>query len=425
VGRIGAVTTIGLAHLGHRVTGIDRSVKRINALSSGSLPEMEPGLRAALRSARRHRDLQFRHTAAAQSQDFVLLCVDTPSGFAGAPDLSQVLAAAVDAATLLRTGSILVTRSTVPVGAGDRIEAALVAAGRPDIDVVHVPEFLREGTAWEDFSSPDRIVVGGNEPGAIDETARLFEQLKAPLFLTDRRTAEMAKYAANAFLATTISFANEIESLSTLLGADATSVFEVLRADKRIGKRAYLTPGLGFGGHCLPKDTAALANAGLMHGSPMALLTAVRAVNAGRIGSAVAWLRQHMNSLSGRTVCLGGLAFKAGTDDLRESPALALAHSLLAEGVRITAWDPVVRDPVAGIDVYSTLEQALAPANAFVVTHAWKGWRDLDPVALAAAGGMRFVYDAPGMLDRRRWTDAGFHLSTSDAPLVPHGVTHA
>jgi UDPglucose 6-dehydrogenase len=224
----------------------------------------------------------------------------------------------------------------------------------------------------------------------------------------------MAKYAANAFLATTISFANEIESLSGMLGADATSVFEVLRADNRIGQRAYLTPGLGFGGHCLPKDTAALANAGIMHGHPMPLLTAVRAVNAGRIGTAVAWLRRNMNGLAGRTVCLGGLAFKAGTDDLRESPGLSLAQSLQAEGVCVTAWDPVVRDQVAGIAVYPTLEEALAPANAFVVTHAWKGWHDIDPVSLAEAAGACLVYDAPGILDRPRWTSAGFILSTGE-----------
>lgn len=410
VGRIGAVTAVGLAHLGHAVVGIDRSARRLSDLQSGTLPEREPGLQSALRSALRYRDLAFREAGEPGAYDVAFLCVDTPPRASGEPDLSQVLDATASAAPLLRPAGVLVTRSTVPVGTGDRLVAVLERLGRPDIAVVHAPEFLREGHAWEDFREPDRLVFGG-DPSASALIAALFASLPCPVFETDRRTAELAKYAANAFLATTISFANEMTDLCGDLGVDAATVFRVLKADQRVGPHAYLAPGLGFGGHCLPKDTAALEHMAAVHGRWMPQLSATRHVNRGRTGAAVAWLRRALGSLDGRRVCMAGLAFKAGTDDLRESPALQLADALHLEGVSLTGCDAGIDPGIPYIACHARVEDAVAGADAIVFTHSGSEWSLLDPARLAAAMPGRVVFDAPGILDVDRWRAEGFHLN--------------
>ncbi|MPZ23613.1 MAG: nucleotide sugar dehydrogenase [Dehalococcoidia bacterium] len=412
VGRIGAVTAVGLAHLEHVVTGIDTSERRVLTLGAGRLFEAEPGLRAALRNARRFRTLSFTNNAQLEKFDYAFLCVDTPPLPSGEPDLRQVFTAAGDAARFLNPDGILVTRSTVPVGTGDRLAVALAALGRPDVAVVHVPEFLREGRAWEDFREPDRLVIGGNDPRAVERVRALFAAISCPIIVCDRRSAEMAKYAANAFLATSISFANEMSDLSEGLGADASVVFEVLRADPRIGRKAYLSPGLGFGGHCLPKDSAALEHMAIMHGRPAAQLHSTRMVNQGRVGRAVAWLRAELGGLEGRRVCIAGLSFKRGTDDLRESPSLNLARSLALEGAVIAGWDPGVASLAPGyVELVSSLDQALTGADAFVIAHDC-----LDALRLAPAevGGLMHgvvIFDAPGLLDVSAWSKAGFRLN--------------
>lgn len=412
VGRIGAVTAVGLAHLGHQVTGLDRDEQRVRQLAAGVLPEAEPGLRAALRLARERRGLRFLSLAPDEMFDYAFLCVDTPMQPAGEPDLSQVFGASLTAARLLADGGVLVTRSTTPVGTSDRVAAALRSAGRPDVTVVHVPEFLREGRAWEDFRAPDRIVVGG-PPGAGRSVAGLFASLDRPVFLTDVRTAELAKYAANAFLATSISFANEISDLSQDLGADAATVFEILKADARIGQQAYLRPGLGFGGHCLPKDTAALEYTAGLYGRRMLQLHATRQVNQGRIGAVAAWLRETLGGLDGRKVCLAGLAFKPGTDDLRESQSVNLGRVLALEGAVVTGWDPILRKDVPPVRVAPALEEGVEGADALVIANPWPGAGDLDPAALRPLMASPVVFDAPALLPAARWQAAGFITNRS------------
>lgn len=416
VGRIGAVTATGLAHLGHAVRGIDRSETRLEHLSAGNLPEREPGLRSALRSALRFRDLTFSRQGEAGQYSFAFLCVDTPPLPSGEPDLSQVFGAATDAAPLLRAGGILVTRSTVPVGTGDRLSSRLAAAGRADVRVVHAPEFLREGRAWEDFREPDRLVFGGDGEAA-ERVADLFDGIACPVFVTDRRTAELAKYAANAFLATTISFANEMADLCAAVEVDSATVFQVLKADRRVGPHAYLTPGLGFGGHCLPKDTAALEHLAAGHGQWMPQLHATRTVNRGRIGAAVAWLRVELGGLDGRRVCLAGLSFKSGTDDLRESPALHLARALQLEGVEVAAYDPEAALPSDALACADTLLDAARGADALVFTHNDPAWRGVATDAIAEVMAGRLVFDAPGVLDPEPWLAAGFKLNRVARPL--------
>jgi UDPglucose 6-dehydrogenase len=412
VGRIGAVTAVGLAHLDHQVTGLDRDEARVRQLAAGVLPEAEPGLRAALRLARERRGLRFLSLAPDETFDFAFLCVDTPMQPAGEPDLSQVFGASLTAARLLAEGGVLVTRSTIPVGTCDRLAAALRSAGRPDVAIVHVPEFLREGRAWEDFRTPDRIVVGGPAEAA-GRVAGLFASLDRPVFFTGVRTAELAKYAANAFLATSISFANEISDLSQDLGADAATVFEILKADSRIGRQAYLRPGLGFGGHCLPKDTAALEYTAGLYGRRLLQLHATRQVNQGRIGTIAAWLRETLGSLDGRKVCLAGLAFKPGTDDLRESQSINLGRILALEGAIVTGWDPILTRDVPPVRVAATLEEALEGADALVIANPWSGASDLDPLRLRALMATPVLFDAPALLPAAHWQAAGFITNRS------------
>lgn len=408
VGRVGAVTAVGLSHLGAEVLGVDRSPSRVAQLRSGRVAEMEPGLRAALKSAGRFRNLTFETGPSGGDFDFVFLCVDTPPLPTLEPDLTQVFAAAEEAVPLLRPGGILVTRSTVPVGTGDRVEALLAEAGRPDVPVVHIPEFLREGRAWEDFRTPDRIVIGANAPEASRAAAGLFASLPCPRIEVDRRTSELSKYAANAYLATSISFANELADLCGAVGVEAEAVFDILRADSRIGRQAYLSPGLGFGGHCLPKDTAALEYLGLVHGLSMTQLSATREVNGRRSARVVAWLRDVLGGLIGRRVAILGLAFKPNTDDLRESPSLHLARMLGLERATVTGWDPLVQPDVPFLQRAGCMDEALEGADALVIAHAWPGWRSLNPVAVAPLMRRLVVYDAPGVLDRSAWRDAGF-----------------
>lgn len=418
VGRIGAVTAVGLAHLEQDVTGLDRAPARVAALAAGTLPEAEPGLRAALTTALRFRRLTFTTTATPQSYDLAFLCVDTPPLPSGAPDLCPIFAAAAEAAGLLVPGGLLVTRSTIPAGTGDRITDVLRNVGRSDVEVVHVPEFLREGQAWEDFREPDRIVIGAESPAAIDRIRSVFAPLDRPIIATDRPTAELAKYAANAFLATSISFANEMADLCAATGADAPAVFNILRADRRIGPYAYLAPGLGFGGHCLPKDTAALAWLGATHGQAMEQLNATRGVNEGRVERVRDWLRGVLGPLAGRRICLAGLAFKPGTDDLRASPSVKVAQTLTSEGAQVAGWDPHVKGAVHNITVCATLDDALRDADALVVAHGWSGWRNLDPVMVRNLMRIPAVFDGPGVLGIEAWQQAGFQTNRP-APQYP------
>lgn len=412
VGRIGAVTAVGLAHLGLQVTGFDRSQERVRCLQDCDIPEAEPGLRAALRSASRFRTLQFTTSATEKSFDIAFICVDTPPLASGGADLSQIFAACQTARVLLRADGILVTRSTVPVGTGDRITRMLRQAGRSDIEVVHMPEFLREGRAWEDFREPDRVVIGADSGGAAQRVASLFTLLDCPVFLTNRRTAELAKYAANAYLATSISYANEMSDLALRLDADASAIFSILRSDRRIGQQAYLMPGLGFGGHCLPKDTAELEQTAHRHGILLPQLAATRQTNARRPGEALNWLRKALGNLDGSRIALLGIAFKAGTDDLRESPSLRLAEGMSALGATVVGFDPLVEsvDPGA-ITLATDLDTAVTGADAIVIAHGWTGWREIEPAEIRKLVARHVVYDAPGVLDVSRWRQAGFLLN--------------
>jgi UDPglucose 6-dehydrogenase len=417
-GRIGAATAIGLAHIGWRVDAVDCRPERVAALASGNMAESEPRLQDALRSVLANGRLSILGRTRSCAYKVVLLCVDTPALPSGEADLRQVMAAARESTDAVGTGGVIVTRSTVPPGTGELLQNELRALGRADVEIVHLPEFLREGHAWEDFTCADRIVIGGESCAAVERVKSLFVLLGRPVFVTDRRTAELAKYANNAFLATSVSFANEISDVASAVGADIAKVVEILRADRRIGPRAYLTPGLGFGGHCLPKDTAALDYLAREHGRDLMQLRATLQVNDGRPFEVASWLERSLCGLGNRKICLAGLAFKQGSEDLRESPMLRLAKILAAEGAAVSAWDSGVHQVPAGVRLGLDIEDALLDSDALVVGQSGHEWRELEPLAVRSLMRRRVVYDAVGVLDAGRWSAAGFKVNRGAARIA-------
>src|ERR687884_933872 len=346
---VGLVTAACFAELGNQVVGIDIDPAKVERLGHGQLPIYEPGLEEIVVQNLKAGRLRFTldYTEGLQHAQFAFVCVGTPSGIEGEADMSQVKAAAHSFGKHSPSGSslIVVNKSTMPIGTGDWMLPALERASNGSgarFRVVSNPEFLREGSAVDDFRHPDRVVLGGTDPQAIDAVARLYRDLQPEptVIRTDIRTAEMIKYASNAFLATKISFINEIASICERLGADVRLVAEGMGRDARIG-RAFLDAGLGWGGSCFPKDVKALAHMAAISGCHPQLLRTVIEINKDQRLKVIQKLQEALGSLDGQTVALLGLAFKPNTDDLREAPALEIAHLLQADGAKVRAYDPV------------------------------------------------------------------------------------
>jgi UDPglucose 6-dehydrogenase len=406
-GYVGLTTGACLAHLGHSVVCVDIDVARIAGLESGVVPFLEDGLQGLVQDGVRTGRLRFTTTAAAAVPDaeFVYLCVPTPQGPDGAADLTFVERAAREIAPHLETGAIVVTKSTVPVGSTRVVERALA---RPDVSVVSNPEFLREGTAVHDFLHPDRIVIGADHSSVGGRLAAVYTKISAPTLVTDPASAETIKYAANAFLAMKVSFANEVAALCESAGADVGDVVLGIGYDKRIGHE-FLRPGPGWGGSCFPKDTRALVrmfdDAGLE--SPL-------------VAAAVAANEQHMDRVAtkiavaaGRPigearVAVWGLTFKARTDDLRDSPALAIAGRLSSRGASVTAFDPTV-DGLDGpeIDIVTDPYAAAAGADVLAVLTEWEEFRWLDLPKVVRSMRHPSIVDARNVLDRATVKRAG------------------
>jgi UDPglucose 6-dehydrogenase len=350
--------------------------------------------------------LQFALGAAATATcDLVFVCVATPRGPDDAPDLQFVQACIAEVAPLLAPSAIVITKSTVPVGTTDNVRDWI---GRPDIDVVANPEFLREGSAVHDFMHPDRIVVGADNPTAADRVLALYERCGAPAVRTDPRTAEMLKYAANAYLATRLSFINAIAGLCDAMGTDIDGIIDGLGRDGRIGHH-FLQPGPGWGGSCLPKDTRALVRMAADAGFSFQLLEKVIAANEQQIGAVVGKIRAAVGgSLNGASVGVLGLSFKANTDDLRDSPAVTIVEQLLAEGARVSAYDPSLTVDLANVEVAATPYAAAEGADVIAVLTEWDEFRDLDLEKLAAAMRTSAVVDARNMLDKSSFVQAGY-----------------
>ncbi len=414
-GYVGLVTGTCFADLGNRVVCVDINAQKIAALQAGRMPIYEPGLEEMVERNVRAGRLTFT-TSYAEGLDgaeFVFIAVGTPSGVDGEADLRYVRMAAEEIARTMTAPLIIINKSTVPVGTGDWV-ADIVTRNQPSpipFAVVSNPEFLREGNAISDFLNPDRVVLGSLNKEAAEKVAQLHLALRAPIVVTDLRTAEMIKYASNAFLATRISFINEIAAICEELGADVKEVAAGMGYDKRIG-RYFLDAGLGYGGSCFPKDVLALEHMALIHGTHPALLRAVMDINRDQRRKVIHKLRAELGGLRDRTVGLLGLAFKPNTDDMREAPAVELAHLLRNEGAVVKGYDPVAM-PVASREL-PELQLAEDPyaladgCDAIIVCTEWNEFRHLDMPRIRRAMRQPVVYDGRNIYDPVTMSDLGF-----------------
>lgn len=409
-GYVGLTSAACLAHLGHRVTCVDVDERKVEQLRRGVVSIEEPGLAELVTAGQQHGRLDFRTDLTALGDaELVLLCLPTPSARCGDADLSVVESVLRELTSVLAPGCVLITKSTVPVGTTARA-AELLA--RPDVAIVSNPEFLREGHAVADFLHPDRIVLGTGDPAAARNVAQLYDGLDAPVLTVGTASAELAKYASNAFLAMKVSYVNELAELCERLGADITEVTATMGHDDRIG-HAFLAPGPGWGGSCLPKDTSALLNGASTVGMDFELLRAAVRANAAQPSRVVEKVRRACGGrLDGVRVGVLGLAFKAGTGDLRDSPALAVTRLLTAEGAVLTGYDPCVPAPgvaeVGDVEVVDDPYVVAKAAEVIVVLTESPQFRALDWDQLATLAERAAVVDARNVLDPGGVVAAGF-----------------
>jgi UDPglucose 6-dehydrogenase len=411
-GYVGLTTGVCLAHFGHDVVCADVDADKVARLTAGQVPIVEAGLAELLAEGLATKRLRFvvGNAQAVADRQVVFLCVPTPQGEDGSADLSYLQNAARDIGPHLAYESIVVNKSTVPVGSTKVVEQVL---GRPDVRVVSNPEFLREGSAVQDFLRPDRVVVGASDQAAALVVAELYERSGAPQIITDPASAETIKYAANAFLATKLSFVNAIAAICEGVGADVNDVMVGLGSDHRIG-HDFLRPGPGWGGSCFPKDTRALLKIADDAGYRFDMLEGVLSVNDEQFDRMADKVRHAAGgALAGRTVAVWGLTFKARTDDLRDSPSLAVIERVVAQGASVQAFDPTVAGPKPGLphhlDVRRDPYAACEGADVLVVLTEWDEFRWVEPSKVAEVMTGRGVVDGRNLLERNQWQRAGFH----------------
>lgn len=415
-GYVGLTTSVCFAHLGHDVICADIDEERVKRLSKGEVPIFEDGLPDLLAEGLSSRRLSFVVGAgnAVRTAEVVFLCVPTPQGDDGAADLSYVETAAREIAPLLQPGTVVVNKSTVPVGSTRFVQRVLSEAGAASdhISVASNPEFLREGQAVRDFLHPDRIVVGCEDPAAAVRVSDLYKGLHAPLLVTDPASAEMIKYASNAFLATKITFINAIANLCEAVDADVREVALGMGYDKRIGFE-FLRPGPGYGGSCFPKDTSALLHTSDSVGYHFDVLRGVVDVNKAQHERMVAKV-QHASGrdLAGAVIAVWGLTFKADTDDLRDSPALYISGRLLESGATVRAYDPAAGETAAarlpGLEVCADAYEAAAGADAVALLTEWDEFRWLDFDRVREAMRHPAIVDTRNLLDPSAMRRRGF-----------------
>lgn len=432
-GYVGLVTGAGLAQLGHYVTCVDIDVNKIDRLIGGEIPIYEPGLSALVTKARAERRLGFSSdpTGSLLVADAAFLCVGTPPRpDDGNADISQVLAAARVVASLARPGTVIVTKSTVPVGTGDILERAVLEK-RPGVSlpVVSNPEFLREGAAVKDFLEPERIVVGVESAAAAAVMKEIYHPLTSQgiLFIsTRRRTAEIIKYAANCFLAIKVNYINELATLCEEVGADIDDVALGIGTDSRIGRR-FLQPGPGFGGSCFPKDMLALIKTAQEHGSPLRSVETAVAVNDARKGDMVRKIVGAAGgSIAGKTIAILGLTFKADTDDMRSAASLVIVPRLQALGATVRAYDPQGMRAAApllpAVEMSSSVMSCIQGADAVVILTEWPEFRALSLKSFAHALGQPVLVDLRNLFRADEATKAGLRYFSVGRPPAGPGL---
>lgn len=427
-GYVGLVTGACFADFGLHVTCVDKDKKKILQLTQGKIPIFEPGLEEIVRRTQATGFLRFTTAIdeAIQNSLVILIAVGTPELASGAADLSYVDEVSRAIARNLTGYKVIVTKSTVPVGTGERIRAsidkerrklatpAVAQSKTPSFDIVSNPEFLREGSAVEDFLQPDRIIIGAGSEQAIAILKDLYSPLQlgdSPRFvLTDVRTAELIKYATNAFLATKVTFINEVANLCDRVGSNVRVIASALGMDRRISPK-FLSPGPGFGGSCFPKDTRALSSIAKQAGYDFGVLNAVIKVNAAQPARMVEKIRKAAGGLRGKTIGILGLSFKPNTDDLRGSPAIAIVRSLRRSGAHIRAYDPAAgaaaKKELAGVAILNNVESAARGADALVIVTEWNQFGSLDLSRLARIMKRPLLVDLRNVYLPERVREAG------------------
>lgn len=430
-GYVGLVTGACLADFGMDVTGVDIDHAKVEALRNGKIPIFEPGLAALV--LRNMADERLRFTThlepAIKEARAIFIAVGTPPRPDGSADLKYIHDVARSIGKHMNGYKVIVTKSTVPTGTGQQVEELVreESGGKYEFAVVSNPEFLREGSAIEDFMNPDRVVIGSKDPRAIDTMMQIYEPLKnrdTPFVVTDVESAELIKYASNGFLATKISFINEIAALCEPWGADVKVVAKGMGMDNRIGPM-FLNPGPGFGGSCFPKDTRAVSQIAQQKGLTFRIIEAVLEANEATKARMLDKIRQAFGgSVKGRTIGLLGLSFKPNTDDIRESPALAVLEGLLADGATVRAYDPEAmpecRQEYPDVDYCRDPYDAAESSDALVIATEWNEFRALEWSRIKGLLTQPLVVDLRNLYEPARMAKEGFHYVSLGRPVV-HG----
>lgn len=427
-GYVGLVTGTCLAETGNNVICVDINEAKVQKMINGEVPIYEPGLDVLFHRNIAQERLSFTTDLAfaIKEAQIIFMALPTPPGGDGAADLSYILGAAKDIAKLVTEYKVIVNKSTVPVGTADKVQAVFKENTSVEIDVVSNPEFLREGVAVDDFMKPDRVVVGTRSEKAQKLMAELYAPYVRqgnPIFFMDERSSELTKYAANSFLATKITFMNEIANLCEIVGADVDAVRKGMGSDDRIGKR-FLFPGIGYGGSCFPKDVQALAIAAHAHHYDFQILKAVMEVNERqKIVLVDKILSYYKNNIKGKHFALWGLAFKPETDDIREAPALYIIDELLKQGATVSAFDPEAMGNVKAIlgdkITFATNQyEALENADALLIATEWSVFRNPDFERMDSILTNKVIFDGRNVFDLQKMIDLGYYYNSIGRKLI-------
>jgi UDPglucose 6-dehydrogenase len=427
-GYVGLVTGTCFADTGNDVICVDIDAEKVKRMQEGEVPIYEPYLDTVFERNIRQGRLTFTTDLAAAVKDakIIFLALPTPPGEDGSADLSYVLGVADDLGKIIKDYKVIVDKSTVPVGTAELVHAAVAKNATVDFDIVSNPEFLREGFAVEDFMKPDRVVIGTSSARAakvMEDLYKPFVRQGNPLIVMDEKSAELTKYAANSFLATKITFMNEIANFCEKVGADVDMVRAGIGTDSRIGKR-FLFPGIGYGGSCFPKDVQALAKSGKQHGYDFQILDSVIKVNEQQKLTLIGKLKAHYdNNLAGKTFALWGLAFKPDTDDIREAPALYMIDALVEAGAKVVAFDPEALDNVKRlvgdkIEFSESMYGTLKGADALLIATEWSVFRNPDFDKVTSLLKEKVIFDGRNLFENERMEELGYHYESIGRNVV-------
>jgi len=415
-GYVGLVTGACLADIGHKVICVDIDKNKIENLKNGIIPIYEPGLDEIVDKNFQSDALKFTTDtkSAVEESEVVFIAVGTPSLPDGSVNLDYVKKAAEDIAKSMNGYKVIVDKSTVPVGTGDVVGRTISMHYHGDFEVVSNPEFLKEGDAVADFMNPDRIVIGSENKKAEEIMLSIYENLGGERVLTTVKNAELIKYASNAYLATSISFINNIANICEKVGADVTEVSRGMRMDKRIGPYAFLTAGVGYGGSCFPKDVKGLIQTANEYGVGFEILDSVESTNEAQKKSLLAKIQKILGEdLNGKKIALWGLAFKPETDDVRESPALTIIKQLEDRDVKLVAYDPIAGDNakkiLPNLNIVSDMYECLKDAECLVITTAWKQFKEADLEKVKSYLKSPNIVDGRNLFDQKKMKDLGFN----------------